>query len=80
MVIKTFLVNTMPRRLAEDTVTQEDGVIRARTAPRLEPPRSRWNPIQELDSEERVHRRMAQYHEAEESEDIPDGMEGNYYL
>ncbi len=80
MVIKTLLVNTMPRRVAEDTVTQEGGVIRARNTPPVEPPRSTWNPFQELDSEERVHRRMAQYHAAEESGDNPDGMEGNYYL
>ena len=77
MVIKTLLVNTMPRRLAEDTVTQEGGVLRSRSTPRAEAPV--WNPIQELESEEVRHRRMAAYHEAEES-DVPEGMEGNYYL
>lgn len=77
MVIKTLFVNTMPRRLAKDTVTQDGGVLRARNAPKVEAPD--WNPIQELEAEERVHRRMAQYHRAEEAE-VPEGMEGNYYL
>lgn len=77
MVIKTLFVNTMPRRLAEDTVTQEGGVLRARKTPKVQPPE--WNPLRELESEERLHRRMAEYHAAEEA-DVPRGMEGNYYL
>ncbi len=80
MAVKTLIVNTMPRRSAEDAVTQEGGVVRARNSPPVEAPDSTWNPIQELDSEERVHRRMAQYHAAEETGDIPAGMEGSYYL
>ncbi len=81
MVIKTFIVNTTPRRSAEDTVTQEGGVLRARTSPRVEPPASTWNPFQELEAEERVHVRVrANYHSVERSENIPDGMEGSYYL
>jgi hypothetical protein len=81
MVIKTLIVNTMPRRSAEDTVSQEGGVLRARTTPPLEPPTSAWNPFQELELEERVHVRVrARYHSVERSEDIPTGMEGLYYL
>lgn len=76
MVIKTLFVNTMPRRLAEETVTQEGGVLRAKGTPKIQAPE--WNPHQELESEERLHRRMAQYHQAEDS--VPTGMEGNYFL
>ncbi len=81
MVIKTLIVNTMPRRSAEDTVTQDGGVLRARTTPPPEPPAVAWNPFQELHAEERVHVRVrADYHSVERSEDIPTGMEGSYYL
>ncbi|MDH3539071.1 MAG: hypothetical protein OEP52_03660 [Acidimicrobiia bacterium] len=81
MVIKTLIVNTMPRRSAEDTVSQEGGVLRARSSPPLEPPASTWNPFQELEAEERVHIRVrARYHSADGKEDIPSGMEGSYYL
>ncbi len=81
MVIKTLIVNTMPRRSAEDTVTQAGGVLRARNTPPPEPPASTWNPFQELEAEEHVHVRVrAAYHAVESSEDIPDGMEGSYYL
>ena len=81
MAIKTFIVNTMPRRSAEDAVTQEGGVLRARTTPPPEPPPLVWNPFQELEAEERVHVRVrAAYHSAELNEGIPDGMEGSYYL
>ena len=80
MVIKTLIVNTMPRRSAEDAVTQEGGVLRARTSPPPEPPASAWNPFQELEAEERVHVRVrARYHEMDDPEGIPDGMEGSYY-
>ena len=81
MVIKTLIVNTIPRRSAEDTVTQSGGVLRARNTPPPEPPASTWNPFQELEAEERVHVRVrAAYHAMERSEDIPNGMEGSYYL
>ena len=81
MVIKTFIVNTMPRRSAEDIVTQSGGVLRAKSAPPPAPPPSVWNPFQELETEERVHVRVrAQFHENEDQEGIPDGMEGSYYL
>ena len=81
MVIKTLIVNTMPRRSAEDIVTQSGGVLRAKTAPPVEPPPSVWNPFQELENEERVPVRVrAQLPVAEISEGIPDGMEGSYYL
>ena len=82
VVIKTFIVNTMPRRSAEDLVTQSGGVLRAKSTPPVEPPPSVWNPFQELETtEERVHVRVrAQFHEPENAEGIPDGMEGSYYL
>lgn len=81
MVIKTLIVNTMPRRSAEDIVTQSGGVLRARNAPPVEPPPPVWNPFQELETEERVHVRVrAQFHTEEGSAGIPDGMEGSYYL
>ncbi|NNC90951.1 MAG: hypothetical protein HKN80_00525 [Acidimicrobiia bacterium] len=81
MVIETFIVNTMPRRSAEDTVSQEGGVLRARNTPPPEPPAPVWNPFQELEVEERVPVRVrARYHSADSNEDIPTGMEGSYYL
>ncbi len=81
MVIKTLIVNTMPRRSAEDIVTQEGGVLRARISPQVEAPAPVWNPFQELEAEERVHVRIrADYHTTELVEDIPNGMEGSYYL
>jgi len=82
MVIKTFIVNTMPRRSAEDTVSQEGGVLRARSTPPLEPPASGWNPFQELEAEERIPVRVVRvrYHSVDSNEDIPNGMEGLYYL
>lgn len=81
MVIRTFIVNTMPRRSAEDTVSQEGGVLRARSTPPPEPPAVVWNPFQELEVEERIHIRVrARYHSVADNEDIPDGMEGAYYL
>ena len=80
-MIRTLIVNTMPRRSAEDIVTQEGGVLRARTSKPVKPPAAAWNPFQELHAEERIHIRVrAQYHAPEQSEDIPDGMEGSYYL
>lgn len=83
VVVKTFIVNTMPRRSAEDIVTQSGGVLRARSTPPPEPPPSTWNPFQELEieTEERVHVRVrAEFHEPLDSEGVPDGMEGSYYL
>ena len=81
MVIKTFIVDTMPRRSAEDIVSQEGGVLRARSTRPPERPSATWNPFQELEAEERVHIRVrASYHLPEPSEDIPTGMEGSYYL
>ena len=81
MVIKTLIVNTMPRHSAEDTVSQEGGVLRARNTPPPEPPASVWNPFQELEAEERVHVSVrARYHAVDNDEGIPDGMEGLYYL
>ena len=81
MVIKTLIVNTLPRRSAEDTVTQSGGVLRARSTPPPEPPASTWNPFQELEAEEHVHVRVrAADHAPNPSEDIPTGMEGSYYL
>lgn len=85
MVIKTLivdtmpLVDTMPRRPAEDTVTQEGGVLRARTSAQVTPPD--WNAFQELDAEGRVHLRVRGHLQSEDdAELIPDGMEGSYYL
>jgi hypothetical protein len=81
MVIRTFIVNTMPRRSAEDTVSQEGGVLRARNTRPPEPPVAVWNPFQELEVEELVPVRVrAHYHPVEDNGDIPDGMEGLYYL
>lgn len=80
MVIRTFIVNTMPRRSAEDTVTQEGGVLRARgTAPEAPPQAPQWNPFQELEAEERVHVRVrADFYDLDD-ETIPTGMEGSYF-
>lgn len=65
MVIKTLIVNTMPRRSAEDIVSEQGGVLHARgTRP--------WNPFREsADAPDRD--------ELASDEVIPDGMEGNYY-
>ena len=81
MVIKTYIVNTMPRRSAEDIVTQEGGVLRSRTTDAVEAPQAVWNPFQELHTEERIHvsvRRPAT--EDSDPENIPRGLEGSYYL
>lgn len=81
MVIKTLIVNTMPRRSAEDTVSQEGGVLRARSTPPPEPPAAAWNPFQELDVEDRVPVRVRRRSQpVEDNGDIPSGMEGSYYL
>ena len=80
MVIRTLIVNTMPRRSAEDIVTQQGGVLRARSVSPPQPPSAAWNPFQELEAEEPAPVRIrARYHVAESPENIPDGMEGSYY-
>lgn len=79
MTIRTLIVNTMPRRSAEDTVTQEGGVLRARTTTAPQSPETVWNPYQELEAEERVHVRVRSQ-SLDDDTDIPDGMEGSYYL
>lgn len=80
MVIRTFIVNTMPRRSAQDPVTQEGGVLRARgTSPEAPMAAPQWNPFQELESEERVHIRVRADFTALDDETIPNGMEGSYF-
>jgi hypothetical protein len=81
MVIKTYIVNTMPRRSAEDIVTQEGGVLRSRTTDAVEAPEAIWNPFQELHAEERIHVSVRRHVTTDyDPENIPSGLEGSYYL
>lgn len=71
----------MPRRSTENKITQTGGVLRARNAPRPEPPSSTWNPFQELEAEEpELAPVRAFYHAKESSDEIPDGLEGRYFF
>lgn len=71
----------MPRRSAEDKISQTGGVFHARAAPRPEPPASTWNPFQELETEEpELAPVRALYHAKENSDEIPDGLEGRYFF
>lgn len=79
MVIRTLIVNTMPRRSAEDIVTQQDGVLRVRDADVATPARGSWNPFQELEAGERRPRPTHPVMQDTDVETIPTGMEGNYY-
>lgn len=79
MVIRTLIVDTKPRRSAGEIVRQEGGVLRARDADVVTPARGSWNPFQELEAGERRPRPTHPVMQDAAAEDIPDGMEGNYY-
>jgi hypothetical protein len=79
MVAKKLIVKTASRRSAEDTVTQEGGVLRARNADVITPPATMWNPFQELEiGEPRPRPTHPSLHDID-LEAIPDGMEGHYF-
>jgi hypothetical protein len=69
----------MPRRSTEDKVTQTGGVLRARSAPRPEPPESTWNPFQELE-EQIVEPATVRRLPPPDHDEIPDGQEGSYFF
>lgn len=83
MAIKTLFVNTIGRTKAEEKVTQEDGVIRARSTPKPEPkPHDAWRLYFELESKEqveRLHKRLEDVLQRREANPVPEGMEGHYY-
>ena len=83
MAIKTLFVNTIGKTKAAEKVTQEGGVIRAKSTPKPETkPNDAWRLYFELESKEqlqRLHRRLESAHAERDTESIPEGMEGNYY-
>ena len=74
-----LIVKTDIRRSTEDTVTQEGGVLRARSADVIAPRPKNWNPFQELETGERGPRRTHPSVQEVDLESIPDGMEGHYF-
>lgn len=83
MAIKTLIVNTIARTTAAEKITQEDGVIRAKStpAPKTEP-NDAWRVYFELESKEqveRLHKRLEAAQDERLDESVPDGMEGHYY-
>ena len=72
-------VQTDIRRSTEDTVTQDGGVLRARSADVIAPRPKHWNPFQELEAGERGPRRTHPSVQEIDLEAIPDGMEGHYF-
>ena len=81
MAIKTLFVNTIGRTKAADKITQEDGVIRAKTPKPDSKPNDAWRLYFELESTEqvqRLHSRLAPPEEDRPEESVPEGMEGNY--
>ncbi len=79
MVAEDLVVDTANRRLTEDRVTQEGGVLRARSADVIAPRPKIWNPFQELEAGERGPRRTHPSLQETDHETIPDGMEGHYF-
>ena len=79
VVGRKLVVESAPPNAAEDKVTQEDGVIRARNADVMTPRPSAWNPFQELEAGERGPRRTHPSLQEIDREAIPDGMEGHYF-
>ena len=83
MAIKTLFVNTIGRTKAAEKITQEDGVIRAKSTPKPETKRNdAWRLYFELENQEqvqRLHSRLESAHEERQSGAVPEGMEGNYY-
>ena len=74
-----LIVKTDIRRSTEDTVTQEGGVLRARSADVIAPRPKNWNPFHELETCERGPRRTHPSVQEVDLESIPDGMEGHYF-
>jgi len=69
----------MPRRSAEDKITQTGGVLRAASTPGPDSPISTWNPFNELEDpilEPATLRREIQ----QSSDEIPAGLEGRYFF
>ena len=82
MAIKTLFVNTIGRTKAAEKISQDDGVIRAKSTPKPETKRNdAWRLYFELESTEqvqRLHSRLAAAAEGRPEESVPKGMEGNY--
>ncbi len=83
MAIKTLIVNTIGGTTAAEKITQEDGVIRAKStpAPKTET-NDAWRIYFELESKEELHRLHQRVEAAQDErldESVPDGMEGHYY-
>ncbi len=83
MVIKTLFVNTLGSTEAAEKVTQEDGVIRAKSTQNPESkPTDAWRLYFELESKEqveRLHKRLEDVLEDRTTDSVPEGMEGHYY-
>ena len=79
MVTEDLIVKTTERRSTGDKVTQEGGVLRARSADVIAPQPKEWNPFQELEAGERRPRQTHPSFRMEDSEAIPEGMEGHYF-
>ncbi len=83
MTIKTLIVNTISGTAAAEKITQEDGVIRAKSSPKPKPKtHDAWRLYFELENREQLHRLHSRLERAQEErlgESIPDGMEGHYY-
>ena len=77
--VKELTVETAQRRSTGDKVTQEGGVLRARSADVIAPSPNAWNPFQELESGERGPRRTHPSVQEIDREAIPDGMQGHYF-
>ena len=69
----------MPRRSAEDKITQRGGVLRAASTPGPDSPISTCNPFNEL--EEPILEPVTARPEVQQSPDeIPNGLEGRYFF
>ena len=79
MVNRNLIVKTNERRSTEDKVTQEGGVLRARSADVMAPRPRDWNPFQELEAGESTPRRTHPSVQTPDTDAIPDGMEGHYF-
>ena len=79
MVAEDLIVKTTSRRSTGDVVTQEGGVLRARSADVIAPRPRAWNPFQELETGERGPRRGHPSLQDKDLDTIPAGMEGHYF-
>ena len=76
MAIKTLFVNTIGKTKAADKITQEDGVIRAKTPKPETKPNDAWRLYFQLESMEQVQRLRSRLEEVQEDrpdESVPRG-------